>query len=359
MAHAGFHRGALGLGEAQAVQYFQRHVRADFFVAQEPDASFVAALRHRLGDVVHQHGPNERRVGVGRKLTEHEANVCEYVALGMVLRRLFTAEGGGQLRQHLGQQPALVQQVEPARGVRWAEQLKQLVADTLGAHLADGGGLLLYGGECLRLDLEPKLRREPHGAEQAQPVLTEALRRVANGTNALDLKIGLAADPVVQFAGERIVKQAVDGEVAPQGVLSRVGEAHAAGPSPVSVAALGAKGGHLVLVSGLEHHDHAELSANRDGFMEQPLNLIRLGVGGDVVVGRRLTKPGVAHAAAHPIGLKPGLGQALGQAERTSFEAVSWGVGGVGHGGSARADGPVFPENQPQSSRRGCRCRYR
>ena len=277
----------------------------------------------------------------------------------MILRRLLAADGGGQLRQHLGQQPALVQQVESVRGVRRPEQFQQLVANSLGTHFADGGGVLLHDGERRRLDLEPKLHSEAHGAEQAQPVLAKALRRIADGADAPGLEVCLAADPVVQLVGERIVKQAVDGEVAPQGILACVGEADAAGSSAVGVVALGAEGSHLIFVAGLEHHDHAELFADRDGFTEQVLDLIRRGVGGDVVVGGRLAKPGVAHAAPDPKRLKPGLGQAPGQAERAGLEAVGGDVGGVGHGGAAWADGPVFPENQLQSSRRGCRRRCR
>ena len=103
MAHAGFHLSAVGLGKAQAVHDFQRHDGSDFFVTQKTDAPLVAALCRRLGDVVHQHRPNKCLTGVGRQLAEHEANVGEHIALWMIFRRLLTTEGGGQLRQHLGQ----------------------------------------------------------------------------------------------------------------------------------------------------------------------------------------------------------------------------------------------------------------
>ncbi len=247
-----------------------------------------------------------------------------------------------------------MQQVEPARGVRRAEQFQQLIADALGAHFADGGGVLLHGGERRRGDLEPKLRGEAHGAEQPQPVLAEAFCRGADGADAPGLEVGPAADPVVHLVGERVVKQAVDGEVAPQGILARVGESHAAGAPTVGVVALSAEGGHLIFVAGLEHHDHAVLFANRDGFAEQLLDLIRRGVGGDVVVGRRLAKPVVTHAPTHPIRLKPGPGEALGQAVRTGLEAVGVGLDFWVHGWATRAVGPVFPENQPRASRGKC-----
>ena len=140
----------------------------------------------------------KRRAGVTRQVAEHEANVDKHIALGVVFGRLLAADGGRQLRQHLGQQPALVQQVEPARGVRRAEQFQQLIADALGAHFADGDGVLLHGGERRRGDLEPKLRGEAHGTEQAQSVFAKAFRRVADGADAPSVEIGLATDPVVQ-----------------------------------------------------------------------------------------------------------------------------------------------------------------
>ncbi|GIT78192.1 MAG: hypothetical protein Ct9H300mP32_5740 [Verrucomicrobiota bacterium] len=87
-----------------------------------------------------------------------------------------------------------------------------------GTHFTYSSCFFLYGGKFSRLDLKPKLRGQAHGGKQSQPVLAKALP----GSPMVRMRrdSGSASPPTQSdFVGEWIVKQAVDGKVAPQGVL--------------------------------------------------------------------------------------------------------------------------------------------
>ena len=73
-----------------------------------------------------------------------------------------------------------------------------------------------------------------------------------------------------------------------------------------------------------EHLDDAEAHADRDGPAKQPADLLRPGVGGDVVVLGGQAEQLVAHAAAGPEGLVAGLAQAAARRR--------WRISFVGHG---------------------------
>ena len=270
--------------------------------------------------------------------------MCVHIPLRVKLRRLFAADRRRQLRQHLTQQAALSQQIQSGSGVRWAKDFQQLIANPLHAHLRYGWRVFAHGGKRSRFNFKTKLRGKAHGTKHPQPVLAKPLRRIADRPDASSLKVCLPPDPVVQILRNRVEKQAVHREVPPQGILPGVGEAHAAGPPSVSVISLRPEGGHLIFVAVFQHHDHPELFAHRDGFTEQPLDVVRLGIGGDVVVLWRLAKLGIAHAAAHPKRLKARLGQALGQAlgSLTEGDRLGWGDFRHGTGNNPEA---ILPEN--------------
>ena len=128
--------------------------------------------------------------------------------------------------------------------------------------------MFAHSGERGRFNFKTKLRGKAHGTQHPQPVLAEPLRRITDRPDASGLKIRLPPDPVVQLLHDRVEKQTVHREVAAQGILPGVGEAHAAGPPSIGIIGLGAKGGHLIFVPVLQHHHHPELFAHRDGFAE-------------------------------------------------------------------------------------------
>ena len=66
----------------------------------------------RLGDVVEQHAERQRLRAAGREVPKAQHGVYEHVAFGVVIRRLLAAFHGGDLRQHVRQQPGLVEQLE-------------------------------------------------------------------------------------------------------------------------------------------------------------------------------------------------------------------------------------------------------
>ena len=107
---------------------------------------------------------------------------------------------------------------------------------------------------------------------------------------------------------DRIVEQAVDGEVAARGVFLGRAEGDAVGMPAVAVGGVAAEGGHFDHAGRLrpDHRNHAEGGADgqRAAAAEQRADLLRRGVGGHVVVLRRAAEQLIADAAAGPIGLE-------------------------------------------------------
>ncbi len=51
----------------------------------------------------------------GRQMLEHQTEMVEHAAFGMIIRRLLASDRGGDFRQHLFKQAAFAQQFQPAR----------------------------------------------------------------------------------------------------------------------------------------------------------------------------------------------------------------------------------------------------
>ena len=128
--------------------------------------------------------------------------------------------------------------------------------------------MLAHRRERHRFNLKTKLRREAYCAQHSQPVFAEPLRRIADRPDALGLEVGQPTHPIVQLVGQRIIKQTVHREVPPERILSGVGEPDAAGATAVRVIGLGPEGRHLIFMPSLQHHNHAKLFADWDGFAE-------------------------------------------------------------------------------------------
>ena len=262
--------------EAQALQDFLRHLSAQFFVAIKMDASggWVLGGRHRFGHVVEQHGPGHRRIGVGLQVLEHELEVVEHCPFRVIVRRLFAGDRGGQLGQHVFEQAALAQQLQPAPRVRRAKEFGQFFADALGADASNHRRGGLDGGERARLDLEIELGGQANGPEQPQVVLGESFAGQTDRAEPFGPQIGLAADPVAQLILHRVVKQAVDSEITAASVGLRVAEDQLARAPAILIIGLGPEGCDLELMIALNDDDDAEFPADSDSPREELLHLL-------------------------------------------------------------------------------------
>ena len=74
----------------------------------------------------------------------------------------------------------------------------------------------------------------------------------------------------------------------------------------ILVIRFGAEGGDLELLFPFDHDHHPELAPDGNGVLEELLDLLRQGGGGDVVIARLAAQQEIAHAAAHPEGGEPG-----------------------------------------------------
>ncbi len=256
------------------------------FVKMDFARGRIAFRRHRLGDVVQQSRPRQRRMRARRQFFQHQADVIEHAAFGVIIRRLLARNRRRQFGQDVFQQAAVAQQNQAARGVWWLKQFHQFIPHAFGADEFDFWRERFDGRKRLRLDLKIQLRRKAHGAQQPQMILAKAFLRRTDGADDFGAEILLTADPVVDFFRERVVEKPVDREIAALCVGLGIGENHRFRAATILVIRLGAKGGDLELLSALDHDHHAELAAHGDGAPEKFLNLLRLGVRGDVVITR-------------------------------------------------------------------------
>ena len=180
--------------------------------------------------------------------------------------------------------------------------------------------MLIDGGEGEGLDLEIQARRKAHRAQHAQVVLGEALTRGADGPDHPLPNVPAPAYVVDPPVGQRIEEHPVDGEVAPQGVLARVGELHLVRMAAVEVGSVAAKPGHLVAPALQHHHHDPELRSNGNGVPEEAHDLPGTGAGGHVPVRRRPSNGQVAHAAAGQQSLVPILPQGADDMEGTRID---------------------------------------
>ena len=213
-AHVAGDDGADVVGErvrgAQPLQNGAGHVGADGGVAFEAPARGAVGERDqrgggRLADVVQQDGEREPQRRVRRQRVEHELRMREDIALGVEFGGLFDAGQSFDFGQDCLEQSGVAQELEGFAGFPGlGQEAEQLVADALGADAADLRREGPEGGKGGGFDGEAERGGEAHGAQQAQVVLGEAHRRVADGANDSGLEIRLAVDVIADFAGGRI-----------------------------------------------------------------------------------------------------------------------------------------------------------
>ena len=92
--------------------------------------------------------------------------------------------------------------------IRRRKQFDEFIPNPLGADEFDFRRELFDGGKGLRLDFKTQLRGKSHRAQQAQMVLGKPFLRRADGADDFRAQILFAADPVVKFFRDRIVRKA-------------------------------------------------------------------------------------------------------------------------------------------------------
>ena len=145
---------------------------------------------------------------------------------------------------------------------------------------------------------------EAHRTQHPQPVLGKSGDRIADRPHQAALQVRLTFDVIDHAVVQRIEEHAVDRKVAPQGVLLSVAKRDLVRTPPVAVAHVAAKCSDFDLPGAgrAEDRDHAERLADgqRLAASEDTADLLRRGVGRDVVVLGRQSQQLVAHAPAGP-----------------------------------------------------------
>ena len=152
-----------------------------------------------------------------------------------------------------------------------------------------------------------KLCRETHAAHNAQGVLIEAPKRLADTTDEPTSHVRYTPEGVYE-ATRRIPGHGIDREIASSQVFFDVlHKAHRIGPAVVGIGPVGAIGGDLDGVAVDENGDgamgRARLNHPVAGFKKMLARVIPECVGGDVDVMTGATQDGVAHKTAHHVGL--------------------------------------------------------
>ena len=162
---------------------------------------------------------------------------------------------------------------------------------------------------------EPQLRRKTDCPQNTQGILVKAGGRVAHTAQKSGLQVPLPAEQVDQtgFGGPG---HGVDGEIPPRQVFPQAGDKmYLVGMAAVGVGAVLAEGGDLPAVTFQHHRHRTVLLAFQQQAVprKQGFHLFGAGTGTDVPVVRCAAQQAVPHAAAHNVGVMPGLLQLVQQ----------------------------------------------
>jgi len=157
-----------------------------------------------------------------------------------------------------------------------------------------------------RLDLEPGARGELDRAQDPDRILAKADRGVADGANQLTVEVIKPPDIVDDRKGGDVVEEPVDREVAAQGILLRRPKRVVAANEqvPVSLGELGLlpERRHLDDLLAKDDVGEPEAAPDEPGVSEKLLDLVGMGVRGDVEVLGLASDQHVADPAPHEVG---------------------------------------------------------
>ncbi len=175
--------------------------------------------------------------------------------------------------------------------------------------------------------------------KRAQFVFRDAVMWTADGANDPLFEILLTSHVVNGFVSSRIVKHAVDREVAAQCILLRRTELNMIRASTIGVAAIGSERSDFDLALRLvvaQHNDHTEACTNGDGLTrtEELNHFVGSSGCGNVIVFGRDSQQCITDTAAGPDGFKPSVTQTLNDMQReiskVRIRDVQTGSHGVG-----------------------------
>ncbi len=326
---------ALVIRELELAAEVVRDVPADLLMVVEAEPAIVDGLGRRLADVVQQRGEGQREARLGGQELQDQQDVVPEVAFGLDRLALEDPLHRDDWGQHGRRQAGLEHLVGGLGATGVHEHPPQFGRDPLGG---DHDDLRRHRDDrCAgrRLDRQPEPRREPDGAEEAELVLAEPGRGVADGAEDAVAEVGLTPDVVDHLAGGRIEEHTIDREVAPRGVDLGRAEDDRLGMTAVDIRPIAPEGGHLHLLIGLRaaHPDHPKRDPHGDGPVPEHVHdLLGAGVGGHVVVAGRQTELEVPDTTPGPEGLEPSLAKSADDVGRELATLV-----GAGHDGGPSA----------------------
>jgi len=205
-----------------------------------------------------------------------------------------------------------MEEIEAAGGIGAGENFDKFIANAFGRYDFGVGGESAEGFPSGGFDGKAKLDGESDGAEEAEAVFGEAGEGIADGADLLGSEVGLTLNVVEEFIFEGIKKHAVDGEVAPLGILLGGGEGDGGGAATVEVGSVDAEGGDFKNVVIEAEADDAEgLALRIGGFGEKGLDFVGGGRGGDIDIGIGAVEESIADATSGVNGDVTGLGKFL------------------------------------------------
>ena len=241
------------------------------------------------------------------------------------------------LRHDFSEQARFFEQAKASGRLSLPQDADQLVTRPLGADLMDPGGHGTNRLPRFRIDHVAQPGSKADSAQNAQLVFFKPLQRVADRSNDPGLDVLAAADIIDHALLGWIVQEAVDREIAPQHILTRIGKRDTDRPPPVDVSLIGAKRGHFERVSPVNHQDDTESSAHGLGTRKYSNDLIGPRARGDVVVRRLEPHHHVADAAADEVGFVTPVAEAT-----NDLSGMGW-IHGIGPRQPARNSGRAPP----------------
>src|SRR5215475_11131538 len=205
------------------------------------------------------------------------------------------------LRQHFSSQTRFVEHSKSTSRLTFGQDAGQLFPDAFLAYLMDFGRHRAYGSPGVLLDRVTQPGAKPYCPENTKLVFFEACMRIADGAHDLRIDVFLAMDVIDHAAGNRIIKQAIDGEIAAQDVLLSIGKNDACRPAAVDISLIGPKGRNLEGMPPVDHEHNAELRTDTLRAREYPHDRFGTCTRCNVVVGRLDSHYHVADTASHEI----------------------------------------------------------
>jgi len=150
---------------------------------------------------------------------------------------------------------------------------------------------------------------ESNGSKHPKVIFAQSGIGIPDRAKQSRVQVLSATHEIMNLAGDRISKEAVDREVTPACVGLRIGEGNVIRPPPIAVPGLLTESRHLDAGAQVPNEHDTEGRAHRHGPREQSLHLIGRSICGNVVVLWLKAEQFVPYAAAGKPGDVPGVMQ--------------------------------------------------